>query len=158
KDELLHIVTEEWESPHSEAGARGTIASGWSSGAAKPLTIAEDEWPDVEKTVEELNRKFFAVRKYGGRCRGCSVAAELIAAAAGARSGDRLAAQTFDNFQLGYANRKIQVGEKRGGEPILEDAAAVWLEHPRRREYERVVFLPGAEAPPDQYNLWRGFH
>ena len=34
---------------------------------------------------------------------------------------------------------------------------AWWLNHVDRREYERVEFLPGQEAPDEIFNLWRGF-
>jgi hypothetical protein len=33
----------------------------------------------------------------------------------------------------------------------------VWLRSPERRTYDETCFLPGKEAPPRFYNLWRGF-
>jgi hypothetical protein len=50
KKELLHIVCEEWSSPHDLHGARQTIKSGWSSGLLKPINLV-----DVV-TVEQLKR------------------------------------------------------------------------------------------------------
>ncbi len=32
-----------------------------------------------------------------------------------------------------------------------------WLDWPGRRQYEAVVFAPGADLPPDQFNLFRGW-
>ena len=34
----------------------------------------------------------------------------------------------------------------------------LWIKHPKRRTYERVVFQPGQETPPMFYNLWKGFN
>ena len=42
--------------------------------------------------------------------------------------------------------------------PGTEDSSAArwWLNHPRRRQYLKMDFLPGA-TPDNVYNLWRGF-
>jgi hypothetical protein len=37
-----------------------------------------------------------------------------------------------------------------------QNAANWWLKHPRRRQYDRIVFQPGVEDQ-NSYNLWRGF-
>lgn len=37
-----------------------------------------------------------------------------------------------------------------------ETLATAWLSHPRRRQYAGIVFAPDG-APPEFYNLWRGF-
>lgn len=52
KGELLHIVTREWQKPHSEHGAISTIASGWSKGVVKPLTLID--WKQKFHTGAEL--------------------------------------------------------------------------------------------------------
>lgn len=45
----------------------------------------------------------------------------------------------------------IEVGGK------LEPVAKHWLSHPRRRTCRGMCFLPGQDAPPGYYNLWKGF-
>jgi Family of unknown function (DUF5906)/RepB DNA-primase from phage plasmid len=32
-----------------------------------------------------------------------------------------------------------------------------WLEHPNRKKYNSIVFLPMQETPADAFNVWRGF-
>jgi hypothetical protein len=32
-----------------------------------------------------------------------------------------------------------------------------WISHPLRRQYSQIVFEPGLAAPPETYNLWRGW-
>jgi hypothetical protein len=53
-------------------------------------------------------------------------------------------------FKLALENRTVEAGEK----PVK--LAKYWLEHPRRRQYEDIVFAPGRDVP-SVYNLWRGF-
>lgn len=49
-----------------------------------------------------------------------------------------------------FRNRHIRVGDKR------RTFAEVWLTHPLRRQFRRIVFAPEG-APEGDYNLWRGF-
>ncbi len=60
---------------------------------------------------------------------------------------DTFELSTFGDFKNFFANRG-RVGAKR--------LADWWLEHPNRREYESVAFLPGRSVP-GVYNFWRGF-
>jgi len=50
------------------------------------------------------------------------------------------------SFELRLANRRI-------GKSSIAD---LWLKHPDRRSYDRIVFIPGP-GDPRYYNLWRGF-
>jgi putative DNA primase/helicase len=54
------------------------------------------------------------------------------------------------NFELRYCNRKIW----HQGEEI--PLGKYWIEHPQRREYDGLVFLPAAEQP-GYLNLWQGW-
>ena len=54
-----------------------------------------------------------------------------------------------------YANRKVKVGTKDGND-VMMVLGKWWFEHPNRRQYRGVEFLPGQEAPEGTYNLWRG--
>ena len=55
------------------------------------------------------------------------------------------------DLHLLYRNQRIW--NERKMVPI----SVVWLENPRRREYQRVVFEPLAPQEPGSFNLWRGF-
>ena len=54
-----------------------------------------------------------------------------------------------------YANRKVKVGAKDGND-VMMVLGKWWFEHPNRRQFKGVEFLPGEEAPEGIYNLWRG--
>ena len=54
-------------------------------------------------------------------------------------------------FKVWFANQGIT--DAKGKRKGLADC---WLKHPQRRQYKRLVFAPSG-APPDHYNLWRGF-
>lgn len=64
----------------------------------------------------------------------------------------------FDTLRLSpsemhswFANKTMTVGKKTA--PISK----FWMEDPRRREYDRVVFSPLNQISARFYNLWRGF-
>jgi hypothetical protein len=153
KKTLFDIVTREWRQPHDEHGARQTIESGWRSGLDQPLIIKDDDFAQVLETMEDFNRRFFLVKKFGNKARVCSETLSRIS------KGETyvLDAQPIGDFKIGFMNQKIVVGMKEDGTPKIDDRASVWLNHKYRREYTKVVFEPMAETPPDVYNLWRGF-
>lgn len=60
---------------------------------------------------------------------------------------------SFSAIRERYQHCKVQ----DDGEKVIT-AGKWWLLHPERRQYERVVFSPGAAVVPSaDYNLWRGF-
>ena len=152
KDALLQIVLN-WPHPHPEDGARETIRSGWSSGAAQPLAIKDDDFPGVLQTIEELNDKYFLVKSLGTKARVCSEERNRLTPG----EAYYLNAQSVFDFKVGLMNQPVMVGMKENGTPKFEDKASIWLKHPNRREYDRVIFEPNHEAPPRVYNLWKGF-
>jgi len=58
---------------------------------------------------------------------------------------------TPENFHLWYANDEVQVSPK-----LKSTVSRLWIKHPHRRQYRRVVFDP-TDDNPDHYNLWQGF-
>jgi hypothetical protein len=54
------------------------------------------------------------------------------------------------DLHLWYANDTITIGKEAAPVSML------WIQHPRRRQYERVVFDP-RDKNPAHYNLWQGF-
>lgn len=100
------------------------------------------EWLDLGggDILEELNNAYAVVTLQGG---GVSIMKEADGAVEFLDKGA---------FNLLYSNRMVGF---RGRE-ITADK--FWLMHRDRREYlGGVVFKPGQEVRPDQYNLWRGF-
>ena len=58
-----------------------------------------------------------------------------------------LSFMAFEDF------KKLLINRPRIGKQSVPD---YWLTHPRRRQYEKVVFEPGAPANDDVFNLWQG--
>jgi len=101
----------------------------------------------------ELNERFAVIQNMGGKCR-------IIEDTYNRSTGNfDLTKMTPIDFQNGRINR-----EKWVPNPKAKDKAAVmpvklgkwWFEHPKRRQYNRIVFEPGYDGAED-YNLWRGF-
>jgi hypothetical protein len=53
-------------------------------------------------------------------------------------------------FEQWHANRHVNFGDKKI--PL----GKFWLTHPRRRQYQGLVFSPSGDVP-GHFNLWRGF-
>lgn len=56
-------------------------------------------------------------------------------------------------------NRRVVLGAKRDGSPLMKPIFEAWLEHPKRRTYPQgLKFMPG--QPPEldgRFNTWRGW-
>lgn len=50
-----------------------------------------------------------------------------------------------------HATNKMQIGDKS------KPTAQLWLEWPKRRSYDGMVFEPGVTVDSRWYNMWRGF-
>lgn len=55
------------------------------------------------------------------------------------------------DLTLKYENERTLLGKRNAS------IAEAWRQHPRRRQYERVIFEPGDLHAPGSFNLWRGF-
>lgn len=102
----------------------------------------ESEW------LRFLNERFAVIGNLGGKCR---VVEEVYDEAL---RRTRMVKSTFEDFRNRYMNQTeaVQVGSKVRMVPV----GKWWLEHPRRRQYDRLVFVPGHEIE-GAYNLWRGY-
>jgi hypothetical protein len=102
----------------------------------------ESEW------LRFLNERFAVIGNLGGKCR---VIEEVYD---DAMRRTRLIKSTFEDFRNRFMNQteSVQVGSKVRLVPV----GKWWLEHPRRRQYDRLVFVPGREVE-GAYNLWRGY-
>jgi hypothetical protein len=54
-------------------------------------------------------------------------------------------------FRVWYGTEKLFYGSARP-----QGLGSIWIEHPRRRQYDGICFAPEG-APASHYNLWRGF-
>jgi hypothetical protein len=71
-------------------------------------------------------------------------------------SMNHLVAQAPGDFKAFYANDFVTVPTTNGATKQVP-VGRWWFEHPSRRSYRNIVFLPGQEVPRDTYNLWQGF-
>ena len=105
---------------------------------------------ELEAAIEELNAKYFVLANQGQTVVAEEMRDEVL-------DRNRLVFWRAADLVLFYKNRKVVVGRKPDGSPILKDLGSVWLDHPERRTYSRMALIPRGECPPDTYNLWRGF-
>lgn len=57
----------------------------------------------------------------------------------------------LSSFHDRFASDTVITGDKP------QAATKLWMKHPLRRTYDRVVFSPGREVRKSEYNLWNGF-
>jgi hypothetical protein len=57
------------------------------------------------------------------------------------------------DLTLKYENERVWIEGKKGDVSIAE----AWRRHPRRRQYNEVIFEPGLPDEPGSFNLWKGF-
>lgn len=105
----------------------------------------------IDPMLRELNEKFAVIGDMGGKCR---IISEVFDEGI---KRHRLSKQSFEDFRNRHMHIKVAAGDDGKGNPRFVKAGHWWLEHPNRRQYERIVFLPGREAAADAYNLWKGF-
>ncbi len=65
--------------------------------------------------------------------------------------------QNFENFRNRYMRRHVEIGRDKNGNPETMPLGKWWLQHPRARQFRKIVFLPGEETQQNVFNLWRGF-
>lgn len=105
-----------------------------------------------EPWLRGLNKQHAVIGNYGGKC---VVVEEVLPEDGTGRP--YLSAQSFEAFAQRYMNRQVEAGKKADGSPLVKPMGRAWLEHAARREYDRVVFMPGREVSPRLLNLWRGW-
>lgn len=116
--------------------------------AIRQIERAKEE--AIDPWLRRLNEQYAVIGSVGGKCR---VVREVDDPDL---KRSKLDVQTFDDFRNFYLNQKIQVGVTQQQKPIFEPVGKWWLQHPQRRQYDRIVFSPGQDIK-GAYNLWRGF-
>lgn len=77
--------------------------------------------------------------------------------------GNKLPLQfsSFQHFRERYSNRIVRemIGTTKTGKAVFKETpqGTWWLNHPGRRQYDRVGYFPKKSAPTGCYNLWQGF-
>lgn len=104
----------------------------------------------VDPWLRRLNDKHAVIGSMGGKCR---VIEEVMDHALGRVKIEK---QSFEDFRNRYMHHKVEVGQTKDGEPVHKPVGKWWLEQPKRRQYETMVFAPGRDVP-DAFNLWQGF-
>lgn len=95
--------------------------------------------------LAELNSRHAVISNMGGKCR---IIEEVWD---GTLKRNVISKQSFEDFRNRYRNKKIQLNKK------FIDLGTFWIEHPLRRQFNRIVFEPGVDSGENVYNLWRGF-
>lgn len=104
----------------------------------------------ISPHLQELNERYFVVKNFGGRCLVLNEEFDEDA------RRHKLTARSFTDFKNAYCNVSVEAGEDDDGEPLFMKKGQWWINHPDRRQFERVDFLPAKERA-GVYNLWQGF-
>ncbi len=130
------------------------LAAGHSADELRELTRRAEPveaWKlRLEDAIDELNAGYFVVMLSG---KGVIASVERD----GLFDRERLVFSRPQDVKLLYANRHYQVGVTGKGAAIWKGLGEAWVEHPRRRTYQRLALVPKGPAPPGTYNLWRGW-
>jgi hypothetical protein len=104
---------------------------------------------DDDDPLELMNARF-AVVNVGGKTRVVQLVESDI------YPGCRVPVfSTFNDFRAFHSNRKHVVANKNGNVREI-GLGQWWLDHPHRRQYERVVYAPNIDDA-NILNLWNGF-
>lgn len=149
---IFSIITDPDFSISAHVLAQG---SRWQSYAIRQIERARERAIDPE--LLEMNDKFSVIVNVAGKCRVLTETEETV----GRLVRSRIHYMSFEDVRNAYCNRLVQVGTKKdkttGKEtPDYMQLGRWWLLHPRRRQYDTVVFEPDREVP-GTYNLWKGF-
>jgi hypothetical protein len=105
---------------------------------------------NVDPELDELNSKY-AVARIGGKTR------IVFMEESPGHSGCLVPVySTLPDFRAFHDKRRKNITEDDGTKKRI-GLGTWWVRHEQRRQYERIVFDPGAEPNPNVLNLWRGF-
>jgi hypothetical protein len=108
------------------------------------------EWA-IDPNLVGLNEKFAVIGNMGGKCR---IIEEVMDFGLGRT---KLTKQSFSDFCYRFQNQSIQIGVDSQGNPKTTKMGKWWVDHPKRRQFDYVVFSPGNTNIGNSYNLWKGF-
>jgi len=135
------------------AKAIADTPEGWKGGRKKPkenkgkINAYRNASAASTNLIDDLNNKH-AVIMIGGKC---LIMNEVIDPVF---NRPDVTFSSTNDFKTRYSNIKIMVPQEEG---MSETALSkLWLESPRRRQYDGIVFSPGKDVP-GFYNLYKGF-
>jgi hypothetical protein len=108
----------------------------------------------IDPRLPRLNDRYAVVKNIGGRCR---VVEEVHDSLARGVTRPRLTTISFGDFKNAYCNESVEVPSANADKPPrLVPLGKWWVEHPARRQFDKLTFSPGRDVP-GAYNLWQGF-
>lgn len=125
------------------------LKSGADRYAARQIARAKEFTEDPH--LVEMNDRHAVIGNIGGKC----VVIEEQEDNQLHRS--KLTFSSFEAIRNRYSNRKVKVGTTDKGQDIFMPLGKYWLQHPMRRQYDTIKFIPNGEEE-GVYNLWRGFN
>jgi hypothetical protein len=154
KQVIRDIVLRQWANPHPQPSADNTIDSGWRSGIDQPLDIKESDFPQIDETIEEFDKRFFKIRNHGGHPRVGEMKLRVVNRH---YQYESLSTRSYRDFESAYRDDLIIIDhDEKKDEDEFRNKASVWLDK-SRRVYEEVVYRPNQQVDPTIYNLWHGF-
>jgi hypothetical protein len=135
-------------SPRRRTNAATTEGQGENAAELQRLLDLESQ-EQLDRAIEEMNSRHFVVMDRGKT---------VVFTARHDVQFNRvvLDRSQFTDITQWYGGRMLSVKGPRGT-LTTKSLGDVWLHHPRRRDYDQIIFDPGAEESPGIYNLWRGF-
>ena len=119
--------------------------------------ISRSKQYSEDPSLLQMNDRHAVIGNIGGKC----VVIEEVDDHLKLHNGQtfkrtKLTMSSFESIGQRYMNKRVQVGVTKEGAPVWKPLGKYWLEHPMRRQYDHIKFMPLIEKD-GVYNLWRGF-
>lgn len=133
-EELAHVVRSAYKYGKDDVGS------------SAPEVEFSEIGDDDEKLhpFRQINKDFAFVVAGGG--------SHILWETKGPKNEFRLEHLALQAFHQMHASWHMAIGDGKV-RPVTE----LWMKSPDRRSYDGICFMPGLDAPPRFYNLWRGF-
>jgi hypothetical protein len=127
------------------------LRSGWGKALKEPLEIIpETEWErDQEATLAEMNKQFFIVKNFGSRARVAWLEPEAHPDLQGSK---KLEHTSYAEFRHALIKERVCLGPDENGVLQYMPKAEWGLTYERGRIYWNVIFMPGKEVQPNEFN------
>lgn len=103
----------------------------------------------IAPELQEMNARHAVIGSMGGKCRVISTEWDH------AFNRKRIVRQGFEDIRNRYMHKQVKVGKKKDVDQFMPKGHW-WLAHPKREQYDTLVFVPG-KTTPNAFNLWQGF-
>lgn len=134
--------------PKARASDRGRVAGGRDDDRGEIEVDDEIVFECEDDVIAYMNAKYAVTRGAGG----VKILVEPT------NPEDDVTFETQNDVALFERNKFLWVGGNKDGTGAKKvEAFKVWIESPRRRTFDSVVFHPGRRAPRNIYNLFRGW-